>query len=360
MGKSNPSTNAVNDPGNQIMTVITSTNRGARRSGFTLIELMVVIVIISILMAFLLPALSGVRRNARIAQVRTEISSLEAAITSFKQKYGVEPPSQVVLYETAAGWNADPDSRGKIRQIWPQFDFTLSRNVDLNGTAGEAPSGSSPNEVGKVTLSQGECLAFFLGGILQRPEDSDNDGILDSGEDQDSNSKLNAIVKSGSNTLRSTPTGFSKNPINPFALGGSRDTAVFEFDVARFVDTNGNGYPEFVDPLPSQKNPYLYISSYEGQGYRSNSALTTYEFATAAQASAIPYPPTGPYLQSVSGTTSTPHKAKSFQLVSPGFDGYYGPFGVWTEKTWESDLTTGNRKYEVDNITNFHSSTLGK
>ena len=340
-----------------------SLNRPHRRTAFTLIELLVVISIIGILMAFLLPAISGVRKNARIAQVRTEISSLESAIVSFKQKYGVEPPSRVVLHETQAGWTSDPDSRGKIRQIWPQFDFTMARNFNLNGMAGDTgASGSAAPE--SVAISQGECLVFFLGGILQRPEDTvapptGTYGILDSGEDLDGDGKLGTVVTSGGVILKAACTGFSKNPLNPFALGGSRDTAVYEFDLSRLVDLNNNGYPEFVDPLPSQTSPYLYFSSYEGQGYRSNSASSTFEFATAVQAAALPYPPTGPYLQSA----TSPWKAKSFQIVSPGFDHNYGPFGVWTRETADSVLvqTAGyQRQYEVDNITNFYSGTLGR
>ncbi|MEI6536716.1 MAG: type II secretion system protein, partial [Verrucomicrobiaceae bacterium] len=172
--------------GIEIMMATRSLNRPHRRTAFTMIELLVVIVIISILMAFLLPAISGVRKSARIAQVRTEISSLESAIVSFKQKYGVDPPSRVVLHETATGWTSDPDSRGKIRQIWPQFDFTVARNFNLNGTAGDTggPLSATPEA---VAISQGECLVFFLGGILQRPEDtvSAPNGILDATEDLD-------------------------------------------------------------------------------------------------------------------------------------------------------------------------------
>lgn len=233
-----------------------STNSSHRRNAFTMIELLVVISFIGILMAFLLPAISGVRKNARIAQVRAEISALESGIVSFKQKYGVDPPSRLRLYEAAAGWTGDADSRGKIRQIWPQFDFTMARDFDLDGTTGEAGV--------YATLSQGECLVFFLGGILIRPEDANANGILDGGEDLDGDSKLGAIVSSGGTIRKPSCTGFSKNPINPFALGGARDTAVYEFDVSRLVDsgTTPNGFPEFVDPLPSQTSPYLYFSSY--------------------------------------------------------------------------------------------------
>ena len=135
--------------------------------------------------------------------------------------------------------------------------------------------------------------------------------------------------------------------------------------MGRLVDSaelglpNGDGFPEFVDPLTSQTSPYLYFSSHEGQGYRSNSASATFEFATAVQAAAEPYPPTGPYLQSA----TSPWKPKSFQIVSPGFDKYYGPFGVWTAETADSVLVKSagsQRQYEVDNITNFHNSTLGR
>ncbi|MEK6261741.1 MAG: type II secretion system protein [Planctomycetota bacterium] len=339
-----------------------SPNRSNRRAGFTLIELLMVIVIISILIAFLLPAISGVRKNAQVAQVRAEISALESGIASFRQKYGVDPPSRIRLHEAAAGWTGDADSRGKIRQIWPQFDFTMARNFDLDGTAGE-PGVS-------VTLSQGECLVFFLGGILQRPEDANSDGLLQAGEDLDGDGKLGAIVNSGGAVLKPSCTGFSKNPLNPFGLGGSRDTAVYEFVVSRLVDSNTtpNGFPEFVDPIPAQTSPYLYFSSYEGQGYRSNPASATYEFASVPLYPAAgpylpnnnaPYPPFGPYLQSA----TSPWKPKSFQIVSPGSDRNYGPFGVWTPETSDSlfvSSTNYQRQYEADNITNFHSTTLGK
>lgn len=323
------------------------------RGGFTLIEILVVIVIIAILMAFLLPAINRVRTTARVAQVRAEISSLESAIATFKSQYGMDPPSSITIWETptaAGGWaSSSPtavavDSRAKLRQIWPQFNFALTRDFDGNGSATDI-----------ITLSQGECLVFFLGGILKRPEDLNFNGLLDSGEDQNSDSRLSVNYKSGNGTERSVCTGFSKNPFNPFVTGGNRETAIFEFDTSRFVDIDSDGFPELVDPLPAQSAPYLYFSSYGGAGYRYSAASPLSEFPSSSTAPM--YPPTQPYLQGT-GAGAQPWKAKSFQIISPGYDHKYGTFGTYSTDTASSDLS-GSRENEADNITNFAPGTLG-
>ena len=71
--------------------------RGPR--GFTLVELLAVILILAFLIALLLPALNGALRTARNAAVGGEINQLAQALASFKAKYGDYPPSRIYLAE---------------------------------------------------------------------------------------------------------------------------------------------------------------------------------------------------------------------------------------------------------------------
>ncbi|MFG0334693.1 MAG: prepilin-type N-terminal cleavage/methylation domain-containing protein, partial [Maioricimonas sp. JB049] len=202
----------------------------APRAAFTMIELLIVIVVIAILVALLLPAVGGARARARIAQVSSEIANLEKAIADFKLKYGINPPSRIVLCETSSQWSDDWDSSppgglpvddadrrnsiAAIRQIWPQFGFGTG---DMNGDG----------DSGDVFLLTGpECLLFFLGGagILTDPGDSSDTPIAN---------------------------GFSANPGNPFASGGNRVGPFHEFDPARMVDLDGDGAWEYLDSLPN-------------------------------------------------------------------------------------------------------------
>jgi prepilin-type N-terminal cleavage/methylation domain-containing protein len=60
-------------------------------SGFTLVELLVVITIIIILMAFLFPAFRGVQNQAKKVQAKNDETQLVTAINAFYTEYGQYP-----------------------------------------------------------------------------------------------------------------------------------------------------------------------------------------------------------------------------------------------------------------------------
>ena len=302
---------------------------------------MVVIVVIAIIAGLLLPAIGGARTRARIASVVADISQLESAIAQFKASYGVEPPSSILLCENSVDWATyDPTGANQalVRTIWPQYDFA---NHDINGNGTPTTSTSTDGE--RITLTVGECLVFFLGGV--------NGNTVATTVNPLSNTSNN------NNQGHIGPcTGFSKNPVSPFDRGGSRQAPLFEFLPGRFTDVDTDGFPEYRDPLPQQKNPYLYYSSYDGQGY----AEAT-EFGGGGLTLA--------YRQDPNLTANVFWKPTSHQIVSPGFDGQYGYGGAYlttggvnlpagSNGTTAIPPTVDQRVNEADNITNFSSGTL--
>ncbi|GAB4540627.1 MAG: type II secretion system major pseudopilin GspG [Thermodesulfovibrionia bacterium] len=65
-----------------------------RNDGFTLIELMVVIVILGILAAIIAPKLVGRTDDARVTQAKIQIRNLETALKLFKMDNGFYPSTE--------------------------------------------------------------------------------------------------------------------------------------------------------------------------------------------------------------------------------------------------------------------------
>ena len=315
------------------------------RGGFTLLELMVVVVIIAILIGLLLPAVNSVRRAARDAEVRSDIASLEDAIGKFKVTFGVEPPSQILIYPTAAAWETSAVSRrhkGTIKQLWPQFDFATCGGLCPSGTF-PAPWSTMAPVPTQLDLTGAECLVFFLGGMVS----STGGGF----------------------------TGFSKDPQYPFGAGTNREGPFFEFKGAlrlpllaspgnnnwtgRLTDLDGDWLPEYRDPLPQQTSPYLYFNGVSGYrtDYPTSPWHNTDNFGTGVPTTmsiSNAYYSNANFSPTLPPAMNVPHKPRGIQIISPGADGFYGAGGLFNPASTGTLLPN-----DRDNITNFHGGRLG-
>ncbi|MGC8642790.1 MAG: type II secretion system protein [Isosphaeraceae bacterium] len=372
-------------------------SRAGGERGFTLVELLVVMVILAILIALLLPAISGAMRTAKNAAIGAEENQLAQALADFKTKYGDYPPSRIYLSEDG---NLSPDSVGltgainpgditwaqlgqrslaAMRKFFPRVQFNLGTPTgkwyDFNGNGNAVVNGHPERYV----LQGHECLVFFLGGIPQQT--ATGFGM----------------------------TGFGKDPTNPFTnsvignvgYSGNRYAPFFEFANNRLaIDSSSpyanvtgmlSGIPGYFDTTGNTLasgaiNFYAYFSAYGSNNYDPNDV----NFLTEADAYGVSpiglqfmvgFPVSGgvclssapnPYTSSLSITgTGVPTflNPQTFQIISSGIDGQYGIGGQYLSQSTSEELPldpthvintsdTSIRTRERDNVTNFHNGRL--
>ncbi|MCA9039524.1 MAG: DUF1559 domain-containing protein [Planctomycetaceae bacterium] len=69
--------------------------RSSARRGFSLVELLIVIAIITILLALLIPAVQQARNNARGIQCKNNLRQIGIALNSYHELYNVYPPASI-------------------------------------------------------------------------------------------------------------------------------------------------------------------------------------------------------------------------------------------------------------------------
>ena len=105
--------------------------RGQARRGFTLVEIMVVVVIIGLLAALAIPAFQRVRQKARLSRMANDLRTYSQAFEQYAAQNGTFPPTGTLATEPAGmegqlrGWSAPTplgghytwDNWGSVKKI---------------------------------------------------------------------------------------------------------------------------------------------------------------------------------------------------------------------------------------------------
>ncbi len=162
--------------------------RGHNRSGFTLVEMLVVIAIIVLLVAFLVPTIQSARHKARMAECQTKLGKLVGALEQYKRQYHKYPPRPI--YDATAelyiggfsalypkfidSWNdlVCPDDR----TIFGKGDEAKKRRYcSYNGVINMAvdPSASDPWEFATDSDTGNQMVTYNFNGYDEKGWDRD-------------------------------------------------------------------------------------------------------------------------------------------------------------------------------------------
>jgi general secretion pathway protein G len=330
-----------------------------RRPGFTLVEMLVVLAIVVVLMSLIAGAVLYFTRVGPIIQAQTEISQLHHAVESFKQKYGIYPPSKIFLannlqdylaayqyysnlndtYNVAVinnSWPVTSNSMQYLQRIFPKMALppgppanmgqVTQLTVDWTGQFDTSLLASNPNRWKGTFLEGDQCLVFFLGGMqtLSQP------GNIP------------------------TCNGFASFAKNPTWMGNVANNypPLYDFPSTRLTTVTRNYPKQFnVNPFFAYKDPYgtgspyIYYSSYgTPNGYLSPDCLSQVGPTSLQSMSSPYYEVVSPIRQYLNKNT--------FQIISAGADGDFGAGGLWNPGVQPVDPFT------KDNQSNFNSGGL--
>ncbi len=314
-------------------------NHLTRRSqgGFTLVELLVVIVIIGILAALIVPAVMGAKNTARRAAIISEIGQLDMAMQDYKSLFNEYPPDFSSFSVQLPSPDRTPvDVRRHMSGAFPRY--TGQFYGDLRAYNIDVDNKWSARGRRVRRLDPAEALVFWLGGLSIGPGKH--------------SSKLG---------------GFSRNPSQPFEgqpLDGSgrplpqRLQGVYDFDPLRLVDQDDDGWYEYVPSYGAggidQRPPYVYFH------HRSYTAPPSGEAEDYARYPKLPTSAWGrcvPYRADPAQVANEMGKGwvnpQKFQIISAGLDGQYGAPAPKYYPSGEGYDLDG-----LDNLTNFSTSTL--
>jgi prepilin-type N-terminal cleavage/methylation domain-containing protein len=315
------------------------------RRGFTLVELLAVIMIIAMLAALITPAVMQAMSTARDAAIKSEIEMLHMAFMKYKAEYGELPPSD--LSDTA-------NVRRHLLRLFPRISPTEIANALTQWS----------------TLSPAQALVLWLTGYYDNPQFPLTNGGITGG----SRTKLYDFNQSRLYGVSAANGPTAQNGYKTWTQAiGARSSAI---DVPVYVGPNCKGLPYVYFSAP-------YIARQPAGS--NNTFLPAYQVSTTTgggDASGI-----APYVSSIQplGSSSLYEfcNGDTFQIIAPGRDGSYGNAITTVDGSlpqivgvagFVSPLTMANRQAilqkagypfgsdlpagHLDNVTNFAPTTL--
>ena len=287
--------------------------------GFTLVEILTVVVIIGILVTLVTVAVKGAMDATKRTRIATQMSQLEMALGHYKAEFGEYPPDMF-------------DDKAIVRHVkkrWSRLDFSLKPGgiTDAEYIKGAINAGYGKNVDFTAQGSEIGALVFWLGGF------------------PDSEGKL---------------SGFSADPENPFFSNPFVDVEDRVYDKKNFIDleVGEDKSVRLVDVGGGARAPvigndirdvFVPIVYFRGKADGGTDAYRNKYFKFSDDNWCVPY-------AEAIDETSKDIKWKNpttFQLIHPGLD---GKFGV---KDHDPDnprnIKSGDRisPQDLDNITNF-------
>ncbi|MDO5309074.1 MAG: prepilin-type N-terminal cleavage/methylation domain-containing protein [Planctomycetia bacterium] len=293
--------------------------RATRLAGFTLVEILVVIVIIGLLAGLTTTVVVGARRTVNNSIISTQMAQLSMALDEYKNRYGEYPPDL-----------SDSDAVTRhLRKRWPRYrvDYDTFINhvtlgCDLSSQQwGKSDTLTSIDEVGSgkhewQIKSYVSSLIFWLGGL------PDENGVP-SGFYASPKAPL-GITAEGT-PLRRPGRAKREKPLFTFErkfLGAYASSPDYDGDLPAY-------YPIDLDDL--EGNTKSYIPAYCQGGYpivyfrpTPNSpygnALKKFYLADDGNLNFVSC--ATPYMRNFDNGTW--YEEKRFQLIHPGADGMFG------------------------------------